>query len=105
MNESFEILDGKLFMDKKLFAEAQHSTNNITYLSSLSHAQMFQQAPDIHTGLSSVTIDYHNAVNMTVPRNLDEYITELKDTYQNQLRGSLKVCSNNRVFEVVISKF
>lgn len=92
-------------MDKNVFTKAQHESNNITYLIGLSNAQLFEQPPEIHTGIESVTIDYHNAVHITVPRNVHNFVTELNDMYHNRLRGSIKVCSNHKVFDIIISKY
>ncbi|OYT15330.1 MAG: hypothetical protein B7C24_13600 [Bacteroidetes bacterium 4572_77] len=105
MNHSFEILDGTLYIDKELYRQSLHTSNNISILTGCNNLQIFDYTPQIRTGIESVTIDYHNSVHITVPKELHGFVTELAETYHNRLRGSLKVCVDNKVVDIILSKF
>lgn len=105
MNESFEILDGKLFIEKNLFYESQHSNNNILALTGSNNEQMFKSSPSIRTGIESVIIDYHDAVNITIPRNPQEFVEELNNNYHSKCRGSLKIYDHRRIYDLLINKY
>ncbi|MDA3845612.1 MAG: hypothetical protein PF505_03575, partial [Vallitaleaceae bacterium] len=81
MIDGFEIVDGKLFIDKDLFRQAQLTDNNLSKLTGSSCINVFKNRPVIHTGIESVTINYHNADYVNVTRELNRFISELKDNY------------------------
>jgi len=105
MIDGFEIVDGKLFIDKDLFRQAQLTDNNISKLTGSRCTHMFSSLPVIHTGIESVTIDYHNADYVSIPKELSKFVNELKDNYHYKVRGAIKVAINQEIFDVVINNY
>lgn len=105
MINGFEIVDGKLFVDKELFRQAQLTDNNLSKLTGNDASRIFKKKPRIYTGIESVTIDYHGADQVPVPRDINQFINEIKESYHYKVRGSIKVAVNEDIFNVVINTY
>lgn len=105
MIEGFEIVDGRLFIDKELFRQAQMTDNNLSKLTGSCCADMFRKPPKILTGKSSITIDYHDADFVRVPKELYHFIEEIKGDYHQKVRGALKVIVEQDLLDIVINNY
>lgn len=105
MNNEFEIVDGKLFISKELFRQAQLTDNNLSKLTGSCCTNLFDVKPRILTGQESIIIDYHDADYLKIPQNLDTFIDDITSTYHYEVRGKIKVSYNQQIFDVVINKY
>lgn len=105
MVDGFEIVDGKLFIDKELFRQAQMTDNNLSKLTGSSCANLFKAKPKISTGQESVIVNYHEADFVQVPKELYQFVNELKTTYHRQIRGAIKVAVDQDLLDVVINNY
>lgn len=105
MIDAFEIVDGKLFIDKELFMQAQLTDNNLSKLTGNDVSRIFFRKPRIYTGIESVTIDYHGADEVIVHSELDRFVDEIKNAYHYKVRGAIKVAVDKEVFNVVINTY
>lgn len=91
MNSKFEIIDGIVYVEKRLYEEAQNVDNNISKLVGSPCVNLFKSGPMITTGVESVTIDYHFADEVPVEMDPIVFVKELKTRYDYRVRGHLIV--------------
>ncbi len=91
MNSGFDIIDGVVYVEKKLYQEAQRVDNNISKLVGSACVNLFKARPAITTGIESVTIDYHFSDGVGIDMDPMIFVNELRSAYDYRVRGHLVV--------------
>jgi hypothetical protein len=105
MNSEFLIVDGKLFIDKDLFKQSLATDNHLSKLTGNSCSAIFKTMPEIHTGIESIIIDYHNADHLIISQNLETFISDISSSYHSEVRGKITVSVDDQVFDVIINQY
>ncbi len=106
MNNSFEIIDGILYIDKTLFQESQHVENGISLLTGSFTTEIFSRKPALSTGPKSITVNYHNIDSIHIERNPENFIEKLRSEYPNQVRGHLLIAQRDTpIRDITISDY
>lgn len=106
MKKSFNIIDGTVYLDKKLYQQAQFEDNNISKLTGSVCMNIFKTKPRLSTGIDSVTIDYHNGGDVRINRDPIEFVEEMRTTYQNKVRGHIVVdVGEDAPMDILINNF
>lgn len=106
MNNSFEIIDGIIYVDKTLFQDSQNGDNHISQLTGSYCTGIFHRKPTLSTGPQSITINYHDVDHVVIERNPEDFIESLRHEYPNQVRGHILISEKDRpIRDITISDY
>lgn len=106
MKLGFDIIDGVVYVDKKLYTDAQQVDNNISKLVGSPCVNLFKTRPAISTGIDSVTIDYRLADGIEIDMDPMIFVNELRSSYDFRIRGHLVVdIGNHEPVDMLINRY
>jgi len=105
MNNSFDIVDGQLYMDKDLYNHAHSYDTHILALIGSQNEQLFKHSPVIRTGIESITIDYDTSDKVTIQGSPDKFVDDLKERYHNKLRGRITIANDKHIYKITVNNY
>lgn len=106
MKSGFDIIDGVVYVDKRLYQQAQQVDNNISKLVGSTCVNLFKAKPAITTGIESVTIDYHLSDGVGVDMDPMIFVNELRSEYSSRVRGHLVVdTGDSEPIDMLINRY
>jgi len=105
MNNSFNIIDGQLYIDKELYNHGQTSNTHILALIGSSNQHLFSNSPNIRTGIKSITIDYSQSEAITIQCAPQDFVDELNRLYHNKLRGCITINDSNHIYDLTVNNY
>ena len=105
MNNSFDIIDGQLYIDKELYNNCQCSDHYIVALTGCDNQMLFKNSPTIRTGIESITIDYYDSDTITIDTTPQDFVEEIKSLYHSKLRGCITINDSDKVYDLIVNNY